>query len=146
MCLCGGNIEFGDTVCLRSRALAPDAWAPPFIHNIYLLHACLCFYVTLCNPNQFILFFYQSNTSSAAPLYIIPPSAGPASSGALWQTGRSFFMWSAATHFHIPTPLQSPRESWCRKSHLDSKAPCVSITVVRVGEPVSSPQNLPVVL
>lgn len=43
----------------------------PFIHDIYLLLACWCFYVTLCNPVQFILLFifflYQSNTSPAAP-------------------------------------------------------------------------------
>lgn len=99
----------------------------PFIHNIYLLHACLCFYVTLCNPVQFILFFplsvqHESWCTGFVELYIISPSARAAGCSGKQEDRSSCEVLPQRTSTSPALP-QSPRESRCCKSQLDSKAP-----------------------
>lgn len=152
MCLCSRGTLSSATPFVSEvvRLLPMRERRPLYTTFIFYTPVCAFMWHFVTRTNLSFFFFlsvqHESCCTASVELYIIPSSPRPASSRVLWQMGRSFFTWSAATHFHVPTLLPSPRESRCCKSQLHSKAPCVSITLVRVGELVSSPQNLPVVL
>lgn len=65
----------GGGLCVCARVFAPDLCVCQFIHSIYLLCACLCFYVTLHIPTH--LSFFICSTAvllycSCQTIYYLP--------------------------------------------------------------------------
>lgn len=117
VCLCTRNMEFLNTVCLRSRVFVspPDAYARVPLYTAFIFYTPVCVFMWhFITPPiyPFLSVQQKSYCIASVELYIILPPLVPRAAG--WcskQEDHSSYevLRFRTLRFHVPTLLQSQR-------------------------------------